>query len=1854
MKAFIATLFFSAILFVTAQAQVTGFHEDFEIPGQADSVVSSQTGGTDHWQVNGRLQAEGQFSDSCQVKTATTCTLTTSAFSTVGYSYIHLEFDQICKVDIFDLGRLQVSADSGLTWTFLTGAQYQGSGLFGSNGGCFNAASYGTAWQPSTATALPLNTWWKHEVFDLSGLVSNTSHVMIRFALIDAGLPGPSGNKGWYLDNIKVYLSLSETNPPVITMLPVVWSGNVFLQGPYPVKALITDMSGIDTAYLTYSVDSGSNMYTGMTHLGGDTFVANLPLLPDSSNCCWSVTAVDSSPAQNQASYPSSGCLMMTYLSPLNIPYELNFDTGSPGWETGLPSNGTQWELGTPTYGTTNSPHSPPNAWDVNLSTVYTINSTCFLYSPRFDFHNIKDAKLTLWINYNTELHYDGVYIEYTQDDGNTWVTLGTMNDPKGENWYNQTYNGSLHPAWAGNSNGWLRARYDLSQFNLLTEIVRFRFVFISDISVTNSGFSFDDFSIQLPAAFDAALQSIVQPEPGCGLHEETVRLKIFNKGLDTIPGNLTASFSVGSGGPVVTEIVPDTLFPSDTLIYEFLAKAHVPANMNDTNYTVVAWVSLPGDSIHNNDTLQKTVLSKALPAPPLFSSVSTPYGTWTVLTANASLPISWYKVPEGGQAVATGTMYTTPVLFVNTVYFLATTAPNGCESVRAPDTVIITNPPLKDVTITQVITPSTSYGLTSAEVVRVVARNYGTITLDTLHLSYMINNQLIDNENLVASLASGDSVVFPFPVTSNMLAFGAYEIKAFVTFPGDQYPGNDTCHKTVENLEYTLCPSAAINTVDDDIGNVHISNINNGVASPLLSNGTSNKLYSDFTESVPPIQLIRGLTYPISVTQINSGAFYACCCKVFIDWNNDGTLTEETETAFAAGPSTSANMTFSGNIIIPMDAVEGLTHFRVVLMETGSQGNVHACGTYNWGETEDYLGEIILPFATDLKLVSIDQPNSSCNLNSAQVKVKVQNIGMTAIADTLSFHYQLDNHPLVSADIFLNLPVSGVQTITFNPVENFGPGLNDSIFHLKVWASVPGDGQHANDTLNLTVESKKTPPSPVISSVLVPVGNAAVLSASSTYPVSWYNAPSGGTLLSTQNPYSTGSIGYTQIFFVQSNAPNGCSSVRIPDTVFVGDAMYPMFLINAQGQTASSCQGRVFDNGGIRNNYGASTDDAITICSASATLDRVSLRFVLFALGTGDTLFIHDGISQLSPLIGAFPSLGIAAGQVFEASAQNASGCLTLRLKSDNTSQDLGFEALISCTTLCQDIQPALDPVSTVPSLQDSLYFDLCHSSPFVHLVGQGLYPENDLIYHQSDSTSSFSWDLGDGTLTTGLLVDHFYPQPGIYPIRLVITDSHGCSSQQDVVAIVRYEDNPVRSMMTPSPICPGSELDLTAGSMNGHHINFYNPGGGLFINDSARFIPDGGALGGYCAKTVIQVQNFPAGQTIQQGGEIQEIVASMEHSFVGDIEISVICPNGQSAVLKEYIQSGGAYLGIPLGGTNHAAFDCTNPPSCLLDPAMNPPGTGYTYSWTMDNPQHGLMNNYVNQTTVDSGSYLPDDSFANLVGCPWNGAWTFNVCDYWAIDNGWLFDWQIIPDPDVTGLSNLFVAPVDTVFWSGPCITGLTGWNAHVLACMSGNLPYQVQIQTTSGCTYDTTMFLNVLQSPEVSCTSSDSIITIGDSVILQAYASNGVPPYTFLWSNGATEDSIQVTPSGPGTYYVTVTDSLGCTGVDTVTVIVLVISTEELADRGNFWLKSRPNPFSKQLNMDYFIPDAGDVSLIIYNLAGERVITRNYGAKARGSYSITLDEEGLPSGLYLLSLQWMNENQRQVKTLRVSKQE
>ena len=258
------------------------------------------------------------------------------------------------------------------------------------------------------------------------------------------------------------------------------------------------------------------------------------------------------------------------------------------------------------------------------------------------------------------------------------------------------------------------------------------------------------------------------------------------------------------------------------------------------------------------------------------------------------------------------------------------------------------------------------------------------------------------------------------------------------------------------------------------------------------------------------------------------------------------------------------------------------------------------------------------------------------------------------------------------------------------------------------------------------------------------------------------------------------------------------------------------------------------------------------------------------------------------------------------------------------------------------------------------------------------------------------------------------------------------------------------------PTHLCAGDTATVDFGYNTDHNIVIEQAQSSMGHSEVV-FLPDGEECGsrGCSYRSPVTFSDFSEGATISSANDIKYIRLNMEHSYIGDLYINVTCPNGQKADILKYsnqnqtIQSAcissignaskgwnaspnnviRAYLGIP-----NLNDDLSWP--CQHTSYTNAPGTGWNYCWS-NNTNSGYSyasdggyiyresnQTYVgnNRNRVDSSHvaagtnyYHPDQSFANLVGCPLNGEWYIEVIDGVSQDNGYIFEWELVLDPDL-----------------------------------------------------------------------------------------------------------------------------------------------------------------------------------------------------------------------------------------------
>ncbi len=380
-----------------------------------------------------------------------------------------------------------------------------------------------------------------------------------------------------------------------------------------------------------------------------------------------------------------------------------------------------------------------------------------------------------------------------------------------------------------------------------------------------------------------------------------------------------------------------------------------------------------------------------------------------------------------------------------------------GCESNLVEVIAEVTNIPDYDAGIGAINSPMSGIEMTM-ETVCVDIINLGTNPITGFPIVYELTgaaNTLV-TEIVTATINPGDVYTYCFGVPADLSVYGTYNLCVYTQYTNDGYAANDTLCTVVTNDPLQYCPSNATSTAYEEIVSVTVGSFTN--ASPATGTG-----YTDYT-SLSTLTMSPGMTYPISVTGGYAPGYsgnYNCYFEVYIDWNHDG-IWDETTDELVFGAQGQSATTVSGTFTVPITAVPGNHGMRVVMEETTGGANVFPCGTYLWGETEDYFISVSEPQAWDAATTSILLPDQTATLyenDPSGVEVVVFNVGDSTIT-SMDVIYTIDGmNPVV-------FPWTGTlmsfesDTIVFPSM--LIPG---GYFDLCAYTMLANDTNYINDT---------------------------------------------------------------------------------------------------------------------------------------------------------------------------------------------------------------------------------------------------------------------------------------------------------------------------------------------------------------------------------------------------------------------------------------------------------------------------------------------------------------------------------------------------------------------------------------------------------------------------------------------------------------------------------------------------------------------------------------------------------------------------------------------------------------------
>ncbi|HOM89942.1 MAG TPA: choice-of-anchor L domain-containing protein [Bacteroidia bacterium] len=397
----------------------------------------------------------------------------------------------------------------------------------------------------------------------------------------------------------------------------------------------------------------------------------------------------------------------------------------------------------------------------------------------------------------------------------------------------------------------------------------------------------------------------------------------------------------------------------------------------------------------------------------------------------------------------------------------------------------------------------------------------------------------------------------------------------------------------------------------------------------------------------------------------------------------------------------------------------------------------------------------------------------------------------------------------------------------------------------------------------------------------------------------------------------------------------------------------------------------------------------------------------------------------------------------------------------------------------------------------------------------------------------TSYQWSTGATTQSVSVGTSNVY--------TVTVTYSGGCTATASVN--VTANTNPVPSITGNNSICQGQSSTISAGSYSGYSWSTGATTSSININTAGNYsvtVTDANGCTGTATfnlavnanptPTITGVTSFCAGgnSTLNAGGGYTNYLWSggattqtINVTTGGNYAVTVTNAAGCTATTNKVI----TVNALPVPSVTGTLAFCAG-----KNTTLTVPGSYASYQWS-----NGATTSNITVNTASTFTVTVTD--AN--GCTGSKSATTTI--------------NTNPVPSITGNNSICQGQSSTISagsysgysWS----TGATTSSININT--AGN--YSVTVTDANGCTGTATFNLAVNANPTPAITGITSFCAGGNSTL------NAGSGYTnYLWSGGATTQTINVTTSG--NYIVTVTNAAGCTATTNkvITVNALPVPT------------------------------------------------------------------------------------------------
>ncbi|GAB3716290.1 Ig-like domain-containing protein [Flavobacterium koreense] len=473
--------------------------------------------------------------------------------------------------------------------------------------------------------------------------------------------------------------------------------------------------------------------------------------------------------------------------------------------------------------------------------------------------------------------------------------------------------------------------------------------------------------------------------------------------------------------------------------------------------------------------------------------------GTVTLQATASSGTLNWYAAPTGGTSLGTGTSYTTPSISSTTTYYVEATL-GTCNSTRTPVTATIN------------VTPS----ITSTSPSQVC--DLGTVTLGATANAGTLNWYSSASGGSV--LGSGNS--FTTPSISTTTTFYVEAVNGSCT--SVRVPVVATVNTTptiTSTTDATVCGQGGGTLfATASAGTVYWYNVASGgsaitTGTSLSVSGGSGTFYAEAVNNgCVSVRVAVNYTY-IPIPQITVVGSASRC------GNGSVTLTTNSD----SGTINWYDAPVGGNLV-----ATGTSYTTPSLSSTTSYYVEAANGTCISASRTAITATI-----NAIPVITSTTPASRCGDGSVTLQA-------TASIGTINWYNAPTGGTLVATGGTFTTPVLGTTTIYYVEVVNGGCSSARTAVNATVFAVA---------TITSTTPASRCD-----------TGSLTLNATSNVGTLSWYDAPSGGTLLGSGTSFTTPNISTTTTYYVEAN--NGvCTTSRVAVTASINPTAAPTGFAN-------------------------------------------------------------------------------------------------------------------------------------------------------------------------------------------------------------------------------------------------------------------------------------------------------------------------------------------------------------------------------------------------------------------------------------------------------------------------------------------------------------------------------------------------------------------------------------------------------------------------------------------------------------------------------------------------------------------